>query len=292
MMKVLILGASGMLGHKLVQSFSQQFETVGTVRDLLRDKTSNYCFKDAKIVPGVGVEDIATITKILDNERPDVVINCIGIIKQLKVSKDPLPVLKINAIFPQLLAKHCVLKNMRLVHFSTDCVFSGQRGNYSVQDMPDCDELYGISKLLGEVSLPGCLTIRTSIVGRELKNGVSLIEWFLSQKNSQVKGYANAQYTGFTTNEMANIVANLLINYPKLDGVWHISSDPISKYALLQLVNEIFNLDIRIERDDQFKCDRRLDSSEFRAKTNFRPLSWEQMIQSMYVDPTPYTLMV
>jgi dTDP-4-dehydrorhamnose reductase len=287
-MKVIILGAGGMLGHKMVQRLSTQFETIATLRNPIKDKVASYCFSKAKIVTGILADNISSIKKLLDEEQPDVVINCIGVIKQLKESKDPLPTLKTNAVFPQLVGKLCSERKIRFIHFSTDCVFSGKKGNYLESDIPDSDDLYGISKQLGEVIYPRCLVIRTSIIGRELRHGVSLVEWFLSQRSGQVKGYTKALYTGFTTNAMADLVANLIQNHPTLEGLWHVSSDPINKYELLQIINQVYELDIQIEPYDQFKCDRRLDSTAFRQLTQFKPLSWQEMINKMHADPTPY----
>jgi dTDP-4-dehydrorhamnose reductase len=287
-MKVVVLGAGGMLGHKMVQRLSAQFETVGTLRHSLEHPAAAYCLKNAKLVIGVSVEDINIIKDLFDQEQPDVVINCIAITKQLKELKDPLPILKINAVFPQLLAKMCTERNIRFIHFSTDCIFHGEQGYYCEKDIPNCNELYGMSKLLGETGYPNALIIRTSIIGRELHQGTSLVEWLLSQKGGQIKGYTGALYTGFTTNAMTDIVANLILNYPSLEGIWHVSSDPISKYELLQTINQVYDLGIQIEREDHFKCDRRLDSTAFRQLTQFKPLSWQEMIKEMHADPTPY----
>lgn len=289
-MKVMVLGATGMLGHKLVQHFSSKCDTVGTVRQLLKDKTAQYCFNNAKIVEGITSDDIAGIQRLLDKEKPTALVNAIGIIKHLKESYDPVPSLTVNAVFPHQLANLCRERGIRLIHFSTDCVFDGKKGNYNEKDKPDCDDLYGQSKLMGEVSGKGCFTIRTSIIGRELHRGLSLIEWFLSQRGKEVKGYQGALYTGFTTNTMAEIVTNLLTDYANLEGVWHVSSDPISKYDLLEIVNRVYDLGVRLLPETQFKCDRRLDSQKFRLATNFKPPSWEDMIKKMHADSTPYLL--
>lgn len=288
-MKVLVLGAQGMLGHKMVQQLSERFETVATVRSRLTDPAAKFCFSKATIIENISAEDLSSVKKVIDDVKPNVVINCIGVIKQLK-SKDPLPILRINAVFSQSISQYCFERGIRFIHFSTDCVFSGRTGNYSIEDTPDCEDLYGISKLLGETKYPNCLTIRTSIIGRELRQGVSLIEWFLSQKGGKVKGYLNAIYTGFPTQIMSDIVSDIILNHPGLEGTWHISSDPISKYELLQMVNRIFDLNIAIEKDSEFHCDRRLDSQPFRMATKFTPPTWEDMILKMRQDPTPYVL--
>jgi dTDP-4-dehydrorhamnose reductase len=180
------------------------------------------------------------------------------------------------------------LAGIRLIQLSTDCVFSGRKGNYSEADMPDAEDLYGRSKLLGEVDSPGCLTIRTSIIGRELRDQLGLIEWFISRRGESVEGYAKAIYTGFTTQVLSEIIDEVVTRYPFLDGVWHIASDPISKYDLLVLVNEVFGLNITIGRNETVICDRSLDSSRFRASTGYQPPSWEEMIARMAAEKIPY----
>ena len=160
-------------------------------------------------------------------------------------------------------------------------MFSGQKGNYIEKDNPDPVDLYGRSKLLGEVHGEHCLTLRTSIIGRELQTKYGLIEWFLSQKSKAVKGFSRAIYTGFTTQVLAEIIANVIEQHPDLSGLWHVSSDPISKYDLLHLVNQAFQLDITIERDEAFVCDRSLDSSRFRQATGYQPPTWSEMITQL-----------
>lgn len=288
--KVLVLGATGMLGHKLVQKLSDQFDVCGTVRGEAAEYRKYPALADATLVSGVTAEDADSLTRALDVAHPDVAINCIGIVKQLKEAKNPLAAIRINALLPHQLAELCHARGIRLVHFSTDCVFSGRKGNYTEDDVPDAEDLYGRTKLLGELTAPGCLTLRTSIVGRELHRGLGLIEWFLSQRGGRVKGFAQALYTGLTTNAMADLIVDLISKVPDLSGLWHVSSDPISKYDLLQIVNKVFDLGISIERDEEFFCDRRLDSSRFQARTGFRPQSWDQMIAKMHDDPTVYEL--
>lgn len=174
---------------------------------------------------------------------------------------------------------------VRLIHFSTDCVFSGHRGPYRESDAPDPKDLYGRSKLLGEVDRPGCLTIRTSIVGRELRRGTGLFDWFISQKGGQVHGYRHALYSGLTTGAMADVVQLVLESYRDLSGIWQVSGEAIDKFSLLELVNAVYQLGIRIEPDDTFQCDRRLDSSRFREMIGWAPPTWQSMIETMYADP-------
>lgn len=286
--KVLVLGATGMLGHKLVQKLSDRFEVYGTVQGDTVEYRKYPALADKRLLPGVVAEDVDSLARALDAVRPDVAINCIGIVKQLKEAKDPVVAIRINALLPHQLAKLCGERGVRLIHFSTDCVFSGQEGNYAEEDFADANDLYGRTKLLGEVTASGCLTLRTSIVGRELDRGLGLIAWFLSQRGGHVKGFARTLYSGMTTNAMADLVGDLISTFPELSGLWHVSSDPISKYELLKMINHIYNLGITIERDEEFFCDRRLDSSRFRARIGFCPQSWDHMIADMHDDPTPY----
>ena len=283
-MRVLVLGATGMLGHKLTERLCRQFETVGTVRGKADDCAGKGVPSGVRLVSGVKAEDLGSVAQALDSVQPAVMINCIGVIKQLSGAKDPLTAIAVNALFPHQLQRLCAERNARLIHFSTDCVFSGRRGNYAEHDTPDAEDLYGRTKLLGEVSAPESLTLRTSIIGHELRGRASLVEWFLAQRGGRIKGFARAFYSGLTTIVMADLVADLLINRRELTGIWHVSADPISKYELLSMINRIYSLDITIERDESYFCDRRLDSSRFRARTGFHPKPWEEMIAEMHAD--------
>jgi dTDP-4-dehydrorhamnose reductase len=177
----------------------------------------------------------------------------------------------------------------RLIHISTDCVFSGRKGHYSESDVADAEDLYGRSKFLGEVSYEGCLTLRTSMIGRELDTSHGLLEWFLSQEGKAVPGYTRAIFTGFTTNALAEIIAQIITHYTAMHGIWHVASEPISKFDLLSLVKEIYGLHIHIEPDDTVKTDRSLNADQFRRATGLTPPSWPDMVQQMYADPTPYS---
>jgi dTDP-4-dehydrorhamnose reductase len=240
----------------------------------------------------VQVEAFDSVIGALAAVRPAAVINCVGLIKQLPSAKSPLPAIGINAHFPHRLARLCQATGARLIHISTDCVFSGRRGRYTEDDPSDAEDLYGRTKFLGEVGGPACLTLRTSIIGRELRGQVALLEWFLQQRGRTVKGYARAIYTGVTTRTLAGVMADLLERHPDLSGLWQVASEPISKYELLQLVNRAFGLGATIERDESFVCDRSLDGSRFRQATGWQPPSWPQMVQELADDPTPYGTLV
>lgn len=288
-MRVLVLGASGMLGHKLVQRFRRDYETAGTIRDSAPDPALlGVLGAGLPLYCGVSGEDFDTISGAAGDFRPDVIVNAVGIIKQIKEAKAAIPSIRVNSLLPHELAALAEKRGARLIHFSTDCVFSGKGGNYTEEDAADARDLYGRSKLLGEVDGAGALTIRSSIVGRELRGHLSLIDWFLSQRGGRIKGYRRALYSGLTTNAMADLVAWLIAEHAGLSGLWHVSSEPISKYELLGIVNEVYGLGVYIEPDDAFFCDRRLDSSRFRRHTGWQPPSWPDMIRDMHADPTAY----
>jgi dTDP-4-dehydrorhamnose reductase len=286
--RVLILGGAGMLGHKLCQLYRREFDAWCTVRSMPRGPEGFEIWDKDRTITGVDAANFDSVSRAIADVRPEVVINCIGIIKQLKAAKDPIVSLSINSLFPHRLANLCRAAMARMIHISTDCVFSGRKGMYTEDDVSDAEDLYGRTKFLGETASPGALTIRTSIIGRELHSQSGLIDWFLSNRGGKVRGFRKAIYTGFTTNALAKIIADIIRDRPELVGLWQVSSDPIDKYELLKLVNEVYRAGIEIEPDDQFACDRSLNSAKFRAAANFQPPTWPQMIAEMHDDPLPY----
>ncbi len=287
-MRVLILGAAGMLGHTLWQAYHQRFDTWGAVRSSFQEYADYGLFDPERLVGGVDAADFDTIVRTLAMVQPDVVINGIGIIKQLPTAQDPIVSLSINALFPHRLANLCRAAGVRLIHISTDCVFSGRKGMYTEEDISDAEDLYGRTKFLGEVGAPGCLTLRTSIIGRELRTTSGLVEWFLSNRGGSVRGYTEAIYSGFTTLALANIMADILEQYPDLSGVYQVSSAPINKYDLLCLIRNTYDLPIEIEAYAGVQIDRSLDSSRLHKLTGFTPPAWSDMIRDMAADKTPY----
>lgn len=279
--KILVIGSSGMLGNALLRFFtgSPGFSAKGTVRseaaaDLLPEILKSQVFS------GVDVENIDALADLFDSFQPDIAINCVGVVKQLTSSQDPLVALPINSLFPHRLARICALVNCRLLHLSTDCVFTGCAGMYRESDPPDARDLYGLSKYLGEVDYPHAMTLRTSIIGHELSGGLSLVDWFLSQEQS-VSGYKRAVFSGLPTVEIARIIRDYVLPNPSLTGVYHVSAEPIDKYELLSLVAKVYGKEIEIIQDDDFIIDRSLDSSRFRTATGFMPSSWPDLIRSM-----------
>jgi dTDP-4-dehydrorhamnose reductase len=228
----------------------------------------------------VDIRSLERLVDVMADLRPQAVINAVGIVKQRPDAKESIPSLEINALLPHRLAMLCKGIGARLIHLSTDCVFSGKKGNYLESDPSDAEDLYGKTKFLGEVHESNSLTLRTSIIGRELSRHKSLLDWFLSQKG-KVNGFTNAIYTGFTTLEMSRIIEKMLLEYPDAAGVYQVSSDPINKYELLLLFREKLGHDIEIIADDTFRCDRSLDSTRFRADFNYTPPSWPDMIEEL-----------
>ncbi len=279
--KILVLGASGMLGNAMFRVFAQThgFTVFGTLRGtappagLLATGRSNF-------VCGVDVENLEALTGVVDELRPDVVVNCIGLVKQLSQAEDPLVALPINSLLPHRLARLCGLVGARLLHFSTDCVFSGSRGSYTEQDFPDANDLYGRSKYLGEVDYAHAVTLRTSMIGHELCSARSLIGGFRGQQGN-VRGFTRAIFSGLPTVEMARLVRDHVLPNPGLRGVYHVSADPIDKCSLLKLVAAAYGKDIEIEPDDRLVIDRSLDSARFRSATGYRSPPWPELVRSM-----------
>ncbi len=287
-MRVLIIGGGGMLGHKLAQVYRNRFETWATVRTGFRDYEKFGLFDPARIIGGVDVFDFDTVIRAFAIARPDVVINAVGVIKQLPTAKDPIIALTINSLFPHRLASLCQASGCRLITLSTDCVFNGRRGMYTEEMAADAEDLYGRTKYLGEAVGQQSLTLRTSIIGRELESAHSLVEWFLSNRGGKVKGFTKAIYTGFPTIVMAEIIADLIEHHPNLSGLYHVSSEPVNKHDLLCLMRDAYKVSIEIEPDADFQIDRSLDSQRFREATGFAPAPWPEMIEAMAADSTPY----
>ena len=285
--RVLVLGGTGMLGHKLVQVLSPRFDVWCTVRTGVSEIVQYDIFRNDRVIPDVDALEIRSVRSAIDAVSPDVVINAIGVIKQLPSSRNVVQTLTINSLLPQLLGDFAGERGFRFITLSTDCVFSGNKGLYAEEDVPDATDLYGRSKQFGEVTGSNCLTLRTSMIGRELGTSHSLIEWFLAQTD-RVTGYRNAIFSGFPTILLAEIIGDLIESQPNLAGLFHVSSDPINKYELLKLVADRLGLPIQIEASDDPHIDRSLDSKRFRRSTDFEPLPWREMIDKMFADPTPY----
>ncbi len=281
-MKILVLGIAGMLGSTMFRSLSgrERFTVFGTIRD----ESDKRFFSDAlrkNILTNVDGTDWNSVVAAYETTRPDVVINCIGIVKQLLAANDPLRAVPLNALLPHRVAALCRIGGSRFVQVSTDCVFSGARGNYAETDAADARDLYGLSKYLGEVrDAPGCLTIRTSIIGPELKGSQGLIGWFLAQ-TGPIKGFSRAIFSGLTTLELSNVMADFILTHPEIEGLYHVAAKPLDKHSLLKLVGEAYGKATEIVNDEAFVIDRSLDQTKFHSATGYVAPEWPDMIAAM-----------
>ncbi len=279
---VLVLGAAGMLGNAMLRVFagSPGFAAWGSVRTAGSMRLLPAELRD-RVIPGVDVENFDSLSDLLARVRPDVLINCIGLVKQLAEADDPLQAIPINALLPHRLARLCRLAGARLVHVSTDCVFDGRRGMYREGDPADAQDLYGRSKHLGEVDYPNAVTLRTSIIGHELAGAHGLIGWFLAQ-TGPVRGFTRAVFSGLPTVELARVVRDRVVPRPDMHGLYHVSAEPIAKYDLLKLVAATYGRNNTIAPDDKLVIDRSLDSTRFRQLTGYEPPAWTHLVQSMH----------
>lgn len=280
-MRILVLGASGMLGSVAFRDLSNipGIEAFATARG----EGTRHHFPASLhpyLLTGVDMLDNDALLAVLAQTRPDVVLNCVGVVKQLGAAKDPLIALPLNALLPHRLARAASLIGARLIHISTDCVFRGTIGNYTEAMAPDADDLYGRSKLLGEVEYPNAITLRTSIIGRELGTSNGLVEWFLGAP-SPVRGFTKAIFSGLPTNELVRVIVRHVLPNPQLSGVWHVSTAPINKHDLLLLLRQAYGRTTEIEPDPALVIDRSLDSTRFRSATGYAPASWPQLIEAM-----------
>ena len=281
--RTLILGASGMLGSAVLRAFhgAPDQTVVATVRNASSLKHFS-TEQRADIMTNVDVLDGDALVSLLNRTRPETIINCVGLIKQLSSAKDPLVALPLNALFPHRLARLAALSGTRLVHISTDCVFAGTIGNYTEKDRADATDLYGMSKYLGEVvDYDNAVTIRTSIIGRELSSSNSLVDWFLAQEN-EVKGYDKAIFSGLPTCELAEVIRDVVVPARGLKGLYHVSAKAISKYELLRLIAAAYKKDITIVRDDRISIDRSLDSTRFSTASGYTAPDWPELIRRMH----------
>jgi dTDP-4-dehydrorhamnose reductase len=275
-LRILILGGDGMLGHQVLRQFQGRHDA----RVTLRKPASAYrrfpLFNRDNAYFGVDVRDFASLDRIIRRFRPQAVVNAIGIVKQRGDGDDRLLNIEVNSLFPHELGAACARIGARLVHLSTDCVFDGAKGRYKERDTPNAEDLYGRSKLLGEVDYAPGITLRTSMIGQELFRKAGLVEWFLAQRGS-VRGFTRAVFSGFTTIELARVVERAIAR-PGLHGIYHASAAPISKHDLISLIKRKLGLDIRIIRDAGLRIDRSLDSARFRRDFGYKPPSWDRMI--------------
>lgn len=274
-MKVLILGAEGMIGRAIygVLESSTGWDIFGASRRATNLSMSNW-------VSGVNAYEIETLNAPINSIKPNVVVNCIGLTKHRDEGNQPISAITINALFPHLLAGLCDKYNIRLIHISTDCVFSGKKGCYTELDTPDASDVYGRSKILGELNYPHTITLRTSTIGHEKNTKYGLVEWFLDQGNS-CKGFSRAIFSGLPSVFLAKAIRDFVIPRPDLAGLYHVGAEPISKYELLELIAAEYQKSISIEKSDEFEMDRSFSSERFRSATGFKTPGWQEMIAIM-----------
>jgi dTDP-4-dehydrorhamnose reductase len=289
--KIVVLGVAGMLGHKMFQVLKERLSgVVGTAREDLSRPPFNRVelLQGEDVIQGLDVMDFQRLHGILLEMRPSHVVNCVGIIKQRAEAEAAIPSITINSLLPHKLAEWSNEWGGRVIHFSTDCVFSGKRGQYTESDASDAEDLYGRTKFLGEVATENALTLRTSIIGRELVEHRSLLDWFLSQNHKSVRGFKRVIYSGVTTNYMAEVVASVIERRPSLAGLYQVAADPISKHDLLCLLRDAYSLDIQITPDYAEVSDRSMIGEKFVAATGMKTPPWPELVRSLASDPTPY----
>ena len=281
-MRILILGASGMIGSAMVRVLSEcvGWEVFGTLRSADTKRFFLPAIAD-HLLDGVDAERAESLVRVFARVKPDVVINCIGLTKHHKEAEDPQLALPLNALLPHRLADLCAVSGARLIHVSTDCVFDGTQGNYTEGDAPDATDVYGKAKHLGEVDYPHAITLRTSTIGHELQSTYGLLEWFLAQQGT-CRGFSRAIFSGLPNTEFARVVRDVVISRPEMHGLYHVGAEPIGKYELLQLIARVYGKQIDIVRDDEFKIDRSLDSGRFNRATGYKAAGWPELIQAMY----------
>ena len=282
MTKLIVLGATGLLGNTLLKYFSKQsnIKCYGIIRknsDI--DKLKS--IKNVKLYK-IDYKNQNNIIKVFNKIKPNLIINCIGLVKQLTHKNQLSEIIRINSFLPHYLTELANVKNKtRFIQFSTDCVFSGTKGKYKETDFPGAQDIYGRSKLLGELTYPNTLTLRTSIIGHELQTKYSLLSWFLDQKKP-IKGYKNAIFSGLTALEIAKFLDKFIIPNKKLNGMYHLSGNTISKYELLNLVKSFYKKDIKIIIDKKVKINRSLNSNLLQKQTGYKPPNWTKLIQEMF----------
>ena len=287
--RILILGGGGTLGHKLWQALPSRFpDAFVSIRKNRAFYAKCGLFAGPNVVDALDLRDFSRLNSVLDELKPSVIVNCAGVTLRSKEALDKNSAISINALLPHRLAEWCSRSGARLIHFSTVCVFDGKTGGYTEDSPPDARDLYGMTKALGDVSAPFALTLRSSFIGREIFGGAELLEWFLAQKGKKIKGFTRALFTGLTTNKLAELVGELIEKHPALNGLYHVSSETLSKYDLLKLMKEAYKLDVEIEPEEGFEMKRDLNGERFGQAAGFICPPWKAMMAEMAADTTPY----
>jgi dTDP-4-dehydrorhamnose reductase len=289
--RIVVVGGAGMLGHKMFQILRGRFPgTLCTTREDVRKPPFDRVelLQGADVITGVDVTDFDRLHGILKELKPDFIVNCVGIVKQRREARMAIPCIMINSLLPHKLAVFAEEWGGRVIHPSTDCVFDGKRGRYTECDDCNAEDLYGKSKFLGELNCDNGLTLRTSIIGRELVSHVSLLDWFLMQQGKAIRGFRRVVYSGVTTNQLAEVVFLIIQKFPTLHGLFQVVSDPISKHDLLCLIRDAFQLNVDIIPDDQEVSDRSMTGSKFHEATGYVSPPWTELVDRLAKDPTPY----
>jgi dTDP-4-dehydrorhamnose reductase len=280
--KLLVIGASGMIGSTVLRVLSDcnEYETYGAVRDIRVSQ-----FFDAHIVEhlfaDIDAENHDSLVRLLEKSQPDVVINCAGLTKHKPDAENPLLSLPINTLMPHRLAGLCKLVGARMIHVSTDCVFSGDKGNYVEEDITDAHDVYGQSKAMGEVHDAHAITLRTSTIGPELQSHYGLLEWFFNQEKV-CNGYTQAIFSGLPTVVFAQIIRDIIIPGKGLTGLYHIAAKPITKFDLLTIIAQVYGKSIDILPNNDVVIDRSLDATRFKKATGYEAPEWPELINIMH----------
>lgn len=279
--RVLVMGGTGMLGHAAVCTFAEDFDIVASVRDL--DAARRYPLPAELVTFDARQDDVS---ELIARTRPQAVLNAIGLVKQLPAGQSPEAAIRLNALLPHQIGQACVTHGARFVHVSTDCVFSGrlpEPARYVEDDVPDPRDVYGRTKLLGEVLEPPALTLRTSMIGRELNRAAGLLEWFAGCGGEQVRGFTRARFSGLTTLELSRLIARILVKHAELTGLWHVAAEPIDKYSLLLRLRDVLDLDCEVLPRDEPVINRALDPTRFERATGYRAPSWNEMLEEYVI---------
>ena len=288
-MRILILGGSGLIGNRLVRTLDEVADVFATTRKDDSDGFPKKLLKRNKWITKFEASDFKLVEKKIRESKPDVLINCVGDTKRGLFPKDLSSQMQINSLLPHFLNSLAIDLGVRLVHLSTDCVFSGGKGNYSETFVPDAIDVYGRFKADGEFCNPFNLTLRTSFVGREINSFTNLFEWARRNQNRKIQGFKNVVYSGFTTLAFSTIVKEIIFEKQNLTGLWNVASKPISKLDLLVMLNDSLKYNLDIESNDEVVLNRSLNSEEFKKSTQICIPSWAKMIEDYALDDIWYT---
>ena len=283
-MKIIIIGINGMIGSSLFRHLKKSHEVIGTLRNNREFYDKFEELKSENLIYDIDICDIEMINSLIDSQRPNILINATGIVKQIADQNNKSKLIEINGLIPHKIHELCLKHHVRHIQFSTDCVFSGLKGNYTELDRPDPEDLYGLSQYIGEIHDEGALTLRTSTIGLEIGSSHGLIEWFLSERG-EIQGYSNAIYSGITTVELAKFVEEIISNFHDISGLWQVSGEKISKYQILSMLKEKLNrTDIEILRNEEYICDRSLSNTKILNATNYKFPSWDKMLDDLSIE--------